>query len=476
MKNILFTCLVCALAFGLTNAQGVENNNGSSNNASQTDGYTWIGDSGSFYLSLDNNEIQSRSGTNPNTLFLNYWGGDVDILGSSNTTGDLEVDGIGLFYDNSTDRVGIGTNLPTSRLHVKATNPDALNLESNSQTTLNFYTGTTKQFAIRKLGSGNGDFQFRNEGVSPTTVWVHNGLAKMALNSDGYLGIGNAFAASPDTRLHVTGDNDESLYDLEVEDTNFAFMQFDAALQSGMAFRNESTTNANIWYRENGTKGLIFNTVSTGGTIHMFIEDDTGNVGIGDETPDAIFDVEGDTDGCNFGNRSGAAHGYVNTQRPSGSTNAVVQRWRDNITTMATMNDIAGTYRFTVLGSALASGGTWTNSDARLKKNVNVLGEGTLAKVMKLKPSTYLFKNTQEYKFLGLSDEEQIGFLAQELEQEFPQVVNATIQTDADGEEVVDHELKSVNYEALIPVLTKAIQEQQEMIKALEARIEILEK
>ena len=140
------------------------------------------------------------------------------------------------------------------------------------------------------------------------------------------------------------------------------------------------------------------------------------------------------------------------------------------------MNDIAGTYRFTVLGSALASGGTWTNSDARLKKNVNVLGEGTLAKVMKLKPSTYLFKNTQEYKFLGLSDEEQIGFLAQELEQEFPQVVNATIQTDADGEEVVDHELKSVNYEALIPVLTKAIQEQQEMIKALEARIEILEK
>ena len=87
-----------------------------------------------------------------------------------------------------------------------------------------------------------------------------------------------------------------------------------------------------------------------------------------------------------------------------------------------------------------------------------------------------MFKNTQEYKFLGLSDEEQIGFLAQELEQEFPQVVNATIQTDADGEEVVDHELKSVNYEALIPVLTKAIQEQQEMIKALEARIEILEK
>ena len=65
---------------------------------------------------------------------------------------------------------------------------------------------------------------------------------------------------------------------------------------------------------------------------------------------------------------------------------------------------------------------------------------------------------------------------AQDLEQEFPQVVNTTIQTDADGEVAIDHELKSVNYEALIPVLTKAIQEQQEMIKALEARVAELEK
>ena len=80
---------------------------------------------------------------------------------------------------------------------------------------------------------------------------------------------------------------------------------------------------------------------------------------------------------------------------------------------MATMNDVAGTYRFTIYGSALASGGTWTNSDAKLKRNVNVLGEGTLNKVMRLKPSTYVFKNTEEYKFLGLSDKEQIGFLAQ---------------------------------------------------------------
>ncbi|MBT8234410.1 MAG: tail fiber domain-containing protein [Saprospiraceae bacterium] len=482
MKKLIVTILICSLGTGLSIAQGVDNNLGTANNGSFTGGFTWIGDSGGFHLSLDNNEVQSRFGTAANTLFLNYWGGDIDLLGSSNMTGDLKVDGSGLFYDNSSDRVGIGESLPDSKLHVTATTPEVLKLESNSQTTLDFYTGSTLQYRIRKLGSGTGDFQFRNENSSYTN-WIQNFSMAMTLSPTGYLGIGSGTDAIADTRLHVTGDNDESLYDFEVEDNQFAFMQFDASLQSGIAFRNGSTTNANAWYRGNGNAGLIFNTVSSGATIHLFIEDDTGNVGVGDETPDAIFDVEGDTDGCNFGSRTGGGHGYVNTQKPVGSTNTVVQRWRDGIATQVTINNDADTYQMEVFGSALASGGTWTNSDAKLKENINTLGEGTLDKVLKLNPTSYTFKRSPEYGFLRLSEEPQIGFIAQELEQEFPQIVNTTIQTDADGETVVDHELKSVNYEALVPVLTKAIQEQQALIQqqqtlieSLDARLKALEK
>ena len=118
----------------------------------------------------------------------------------------------------------------------------------------------------------------------------------------------------------------------------------------------------------------------------------------------------------------------------------------------------------------------WDNSVAKLKDNVRTLEAGTLDKLMRLSPKTYTWKKDAQYDFLNLKDRQQIGFLAQELEAEFPEVVQTTTQTDADGEVAVDHELKSVNYSALVPVLTKAIQEEQEMIEALQARIEVLEK
>jgi|GEM_PF-4624933 len=466
MKKLHITSLAFLL-FGLTiNAQQIEVEN-------NTSGLPAIRTSGTAYnnsIEIDNNSQSYRLTSWTDNDFL-----IVKTSGTTFTPFRIQDNSFSNALRLGSIGVGVGESNPAARLHVTGTSPDILNLESTSQTTLNFYTGSTLQYRIRKLGSTTGDFQFSNLSNSYTN-WIQNSGIAMTLSPTGFLGIGNGTDAIADTRLHVTGDSDASLYEFEVEDDDFAFMQFDAALQSGIAFRNGSATNANVWYRGNGAAGLIFNTASAGGTIHMFIEDNTGNVGIGDETPDAIFDVDGDTNGCNFGNRSGAAHGYVNTQRPSGSTNSVVQRWRDNTTTMATMNDIVGTYRFTVNGSALASGGTWTNSDLKLKTNINELGRGTIDKVMRLKPSTYNFKNTKEYGFLGLSEDEQIGFIAQELEVEFPQVVNTTIQTDADGDEAIDHELKSVNYEALIPVLTKAIQEQQEMIKALEARVAELEK
>ena len=370
--------------------------------------------------------------------------------------------------------VGIGESLPSARLHVTAAVPEVLNLESNSQTTMSFYTGTTLQYRMRKLGSTSGDFQFTNFGNS-NTVWVQNSGIAMVLRPTGYFGIGQGTDAVPDTRLHVTGDGDESLYEFEVEDDDYAFMQFDAALQSGIAFRNGASTNANAWYRGNANPGLIFNTASAGGTIHFFIEDNTGHVGIGDETPDAIFDIDGASDACNIGGRSGAEYGYLNVDRPSGSSNIHVQRWRDQGLTQAFVSLDASTYQFTVWGDAFATGGTWTNSDARLKDNVSDLGEGTLDRVLRLSPKYYDWKKDEQYEFLGLKDRRQIGFLAQELEVEFPEVVQTSTQTDADGEVAVDHELMSVNYSALVPVLTKAIQEQQEIIESLKIRIVALE-
>ncbi len=59
----------------------------------------------------------------------------------------------------------------------------------------------------------------------------------------------------------------------------------------------------------------------------------------------------------------------------------------------------------------------------------------------------------------------QIGVIAQDVEKIVPELV----QTAADG-------IKSVDYVKMIPVLIEAMKEQQKMIDALKAEVELLKK
>ncbi len=96
------------------------------------------------------------------------------------------------------------------------------------------------------------------------------------------------------------------------------------------------------------------------------------------------------------------------------------------------------------IGGTLTVSGTNVPSDARLKKDIKTANYG-LAEIMKMRPVTYSYKSNA---IKGT----QLGFLAQELEKLIPLVVNKP-ETEKD--------FYSVNYTELIPVLTKAIQEQQ---------------
>ncbi|MBT8231947.1 MAG: hypothetical protein HKO66_14270, partial [Saprospiraceae bacterium] len=162
------TCLLFALmTCGLVTGQGVDNNYGSSNNAGHTGGITWIGDSGGFHLSLDNNEVQSRFGTAANTLYLNYYGGDVDILGSSNPTGDLMVDFNGLYYDNSADRVGIGTASPGQKLEVNITGQDGITINGDD-------TGDARLY----IENGGGNHYLFDDDSDSHTLKLESGVSR----------------------------------------------------------------------------------------------------------------------------------------------------------------------------------------------------------------------------------------------------------------------------------------------------------
>jgi hypothetical protein len=118
-----------------------------------------------------------------------------------------------------------------------------------------------------------------------------------------------------------------------------------------------------------------------------------------------------------------------------------------------------GTQRFQLndLGAAYNSTGTWgTISDARLKENI-VDATSKLEKVNQLRVVNYNLKSDPNVK--------QIGFIAQEIEQVFPSLVD---NLDEDGE---GGYFKSVKTTVLIPILVKAIQELNAKVTALETQL-----
>jgi len=106
-------------------------------------------------------------------------------------------------------------------------------------------------------------------------------------------------------------------------------------------------------------------------------------------------------------------------------------------------------------------------SDIRTKENVRDSEDG-LQIIMGVRPVRFDFKE-------GFGNERKnvLGFVAQEIETVFPDAVDISF-VDPDGEGPEDP-YKSVGPAALIPVLVKAIQEQQALIQSLTTRITALE-
>lgn len=114
--------------------------------------------------------------------------------------------------------------------------------------------------------------------------------------------------------------------------------------------------------------------------------------------------------------------------------------------------------------------GTLTNpSDERLKQDIQPLASA-LDKVMKIGTRSYKFKS--EYANMNLPQGRQFGYLAQDIEGIFPElVVNSADKSK--GEKNIFY-YKSVNYIGMIPVLTKALQEEHQQRLQTEQQMNVL--
>lgn len=128
------------------------------------------------------------------------------------------------------------------------------------------------------------------------------------------------------------------------------------------------------------------------------------------------------------------------------------------------------------------STGAYLPSDANLKNNVKDYANA-MAMVNTIPVKSYTYKNDGIFGKMTLPQGNQVGIMAQDLEQVFPQLVKQSYFEDTESyrkgmvskENMESIDYKAVNYTGLVPVLVKAMQEQNQVIENLKARIEALE-
>lgn len=134
-----------------------------------------------------------------------------------------------------------------------------------------------------------------------------------------------------------------------------------------------------------------------------------------------------------------------------GSNNRKIKFWAEG-----------GSYfngRIDVAGGAYCNGTTWVDvSDVRLKRDIQSMTKYGLKEVLKLQPVTYYFIS-------DTTNHPEVGFIAQDVQEIIPEVVRG-----AEGD-IEKGETLGLSYGNLVPVLTKAIQEQQVQIEAQQAQL-----
>jgi hypothetical protein len=139
-----------------------------------------------------------------------------------------------------------------------------------------------------------------------------------------------------------------------------------------------------------------------------------------------------------------------------------------------TSNNHAFSYSIRADGDMLLNGALMKMSDGRLKKEVQNISLG-LPVLLALRPTTYQYIQQAP---MTLPAGTQYGFIAEEVEAILPEIVRDIpypVTMDPDnmtGSDMVSY--KAINYEALIPLLTKAIQELNAKVDSQAAEIAAL--
>ena len=358
---------------------------------------------------------------------------------------------------NSSGNVGIGTSSPTSysgftTLSINnATNGGVIDLLTNDVRTATFFN-TSTYTAIGTI-------------TNIPLYFYTNNSERMRITSSGNVGIGTS---SPASKLHVSFLNDFDGVRIQNSNRGHSYLLTTAG-SSAEFFSIYDIDNSQYLYQV----GNIGHGFLTGGSARMVITS-TGNVGIGTTSPSYKLDVAGD---INISTGAFRSQGEIVIRRSGNEVRMGSGDGSDYLVYYAGASErmritsvgevyIAGTtdqgaYNLQVNGTGVWGAGAYVDgSDIKLKDNVKDLGSA-LGLIMNIKPKTFTYK-----PFYNESKATQVGFIAQELEEVLKDEVYK------DGVIIQGKEYKGVAYQSLIPLLVKALQEQQAQIEELKKKVQ----
>lgn len=127
-------------------------------------------------------------------------------------------------------------------------------------------------------------------------------------------------------------------------------------------------------------------------------------------------------------------------------------------------------------GTGTISPSPWIVSDARFKKDVVGI-QNAMEMLKKFRPTQYHHKSKNSWG-MNFDDRLSYGFIAQEVEKDFPELVKEQrkpLTKDEKGNILTEEiTFKAVNYTALVPMLVKGVQEQQAEIESQSSALNTL--
>ena len=420
-----------------------------------------------------------------------------------------------LYVDGTNDRVAMGHGSPSQILHLKDSNPF---LEIEGTTTSGdsgiFINANANHWLLRADNNASANIFTIKAGDTSSSTHI------FALTNGGKCGIGTT---SPDETLHVHkasagSASSSSAAVITLENSDTAVLQFlcPSNKSAQLRFGDPDDTGAGFIDYNHSSNFLSF---GTNGPERMRL-DATGNLGIGDTNPDSILHcteanpvIQAEGTGASgdaaFFLNGKANHWLLrcdnsNSQNlfsikagdTSSSTHTLAINASGNVgigvTSISTTLHVDGTILATggvyfsafngdnLITNASQGGGSaalfignqqiTTSSDERIKKDiVNTIVNAT-EQLKKVRIVDFTWNDPADVSYNNKNARGKwTGAIAQEIVKVFPHIINAPRKEDSLEIDYESERKWLVEYNHLVPILIKSIQELSAKVEALEA-------